>query len=99
MKAREVTLAVNNAPVELNDFVTGYIARVVEAILASLKRTGAIKQAAVSLTKNQVSIVLNDKGVPLNPFVTQMVHNTITGMVSSLKGVNAVDTIRITVGA
>jgi predicted regulator of amino acid metabolism with ACT domain len=98
MKFREVTLAVNDAPIELNEFVTGYIARVVEAILASLKRTGVIKQAAVSLAKDQVSIVLNDKRVPLNPFVTHIVHNTIAGMVSALKGVNAVDTIQITVG-
>jgi len=99
MKSRDVTLAVNDESVELNDFVKGYIDRVVEAILASLKRTGAIKQAAVSLTKDQVSIVLNDRGVPLNPFVTRIIHNTIAGMVSSLKGVNAVDTIRITMGA
>jgi hypothetical protein len=99
MKSRDVTLAVNDAPIELNDFVKGYIDRVVEAILASLKHTGEIQQVAITLEKDHVSIILNDKGVPLSPFVTQIIYNTIAGIVSPLKGVNAVDTIRITMSA
>lgn len=97
MASREVVLSINNAPIDLNDFIEGYIDHVVGGIIASLKGTGEIKSIDLAVQGDQVSIVLNDKAVPLNPFATQIIHSTIAGMVSSLKGASAIESIKVSI--
>jgi hypothetical protein len=97
MKSKQVTLAVNDAPIALNNFVKGYIDRVVSGIIASLKGTGAIQGVKLSIAGDQVSLVLNKEAVPLSPFVTQIIHNTIVGIITSLKKVSTVERIEITI--
>ena len=87
MASREVRLFVNDAPIELDQFVRGYIDHVEEGILASLKDTGEIRDVDLSIEGARVSIVLNGAIVPLNPFATRIIRATIAGMVSALKGV------------
>jgi hypothetical protein len=95
MASREVVLSVNDASIELNDFVEEYIDHVIDGIIASLRGAGVIKSIDLTVQGDRVSIVLNDKVVPLNPFVTRIIHSTIAGVVSSLKGVSAVERIQV----
>jgi hypothetical protein len=87
MASSEVRLTVNDAPIELDPFVRGYIDHVVEGILASLKGIGEIRDVDLSIEGDHVSIVLNGAAIPLNPFVTKIIRSTMMGVASSLKGV------------
>jgi hypothetical protein len=86
--SRKVNLKVNGDPIELDDFVEGYVYHVTSGILASLKGTGGIKNLVLDVDDDgQVNIILNGTDVPLGYFPVQIIHNTLAGMVSNLKGV------------
>lgn len=95
MASREIRLTINDAPVELDHFVQGYIDHVVGGILASLKGTGKIKDVDLAIEGDHVSIVLNNAAVPLNPFATRIIRATLVGMVSSLKGLGTIERMRV----
>jgi len=97
MPSPEVHLTVNDAPIELDRFVRGYIDHLVGGILSSLKGTGEIAGVDLSIAGDQVSIVLNDAAVPLNPFATRIIRNTMVGVVSSLKGVRAIERMQVSI--
>jgi len=97
MASREIRLTINDAPVELDHFVQGYIDHVVSGILASLKGTGEITSVDLSIEGDQVSIVLNNAAVPLNPFATRIIRATVVGMVSSLRGARTIERMRVSI--
>jgi len=97
MGARQITLSVNDLPIELDYFVQGFIDHVVGGILAGLKDTGEIEKLDVSIEGGRVTINLNNAMVPINPFVNKIIRNTIIGIVSSLKGVSGVRKINISI--
>jgi hypothetical protein len=85
---REISLAVNNAPISLDYFVTGYIDHVVGGIVASLKGTSEIKNLELSIDNDGIVVLnLNGAEVPLNFFASEIVKNTFEGIVKPLKGV------------
>ena len=96
--AGQVSLLVNNAPIELDDFTQSFIEHVISGILGGLKGTGEIKALDLSIDEGrQVSIDLNNALVPLNPFINEITKNIIMGMVSSLKGVSEINRLNITI--
>jgi hypothetical protein len=96
--ARQVSLSVNDVPINLNYFVQGYIEHVVGGILASLNDTGEIESLELSIdNEGQVKIDLNHADVSLKDFPNEIIRRTILGMVSTLKGVGEVDRLEITV--
>jgi hypothetical protein len=97
MVSRQVSLSVNDAPIELNDFVQKYINHVVGAILTSLRGTAEIESIELTIDGDRISIVRNTDAVPLNPFATRIIRNTILGMVSSLKGVSMIDKVQLVI--
>ena len=97
MASRQVSLSVNDVPVELDYFVQEFIDHVVGGILVGLKGTGEIKTVALSIKGHDVEINLNNAVVPINPFVNEIVGNTIKGMVSPLKGVGEINTLNINI--
>ncbi|OHB60584.1 MAG: hypothetical protein A2167_07930 [Planctomycetes bacterium RBG_13_46_10] len=97
MESRQVSLLANDAPIELNNFVEGYIDHVVSGILASLRGTGEIKSIDLTVEGDQVSIILNNAAVPINPFTTRIIRSTIVGMVSSLKEVRTIERIKVSI--
>lgn len=97
MVTRQVRLTINDAPIELDHFVRGYIEHVVGGILSSLKGTEEIAGVDLSIAGDQVSIVLNDAAVPLNPFATRIIRNTMMGVVSSLRGVRAIERMQVSI--
>jgi len=96
--ASQVSLSVNNAPIELEYFVHGFIDNVVGAMLATLRDTGEIESLVLSIDEGgQVAIDLNNALVPVNPFANEIIKNTIMGMVSPLKGVSEINRLNITI--
>ena len=97
--ARKVTLSVNNVPINLDYFVSGYIDSVVGGIIASLSDTGEIDNLKLAIdNEGHVSINLNNSDIPLKFFPIDIIKSTVLGMVAPLKGVeSAVDTLQITI--
>jgi len=97
--ARNVTLSVNNVPIDLDYFVSEYIDSVVGGIVASLRDTGEIDSLELAIdSEGQVSISLNNTDVSLKDFPIDIIRSTILGMVAPLKGVgSAIDMLEITV--
>jgi hypothetical protein len=93
MASKQVSLYVNDAPIEMDFFVQGYMDRVSSGILSALKGTCRIKNLDLSVEGDTVTINLNGSVVPTNAFVNKITRSTISGMVSALKGVS--DTRRI----
>ena len=97
MASRQVNLSVNDAPIELDYFIQGFIDHTVGGMLAALEDTGEIKSLALSIDGDKVTINLNNALVPTNLFVNKIIRNTIAGMVSSLKGVNEINKVNISI--
>jgi hypothetical protein len=95
MAFRQVSLSVNDAPIELNNFVQKYIGHVVSAILTSLRGTAEIQGIELTMEGDRVSILLNNETVSLNPFATRIIRSTILGMVSALKGVSMIEKMQV----
>jgi len=94
---RQVSLLLNDQPVELDYFVQGFIDHTIGGMLATLKGTGEIKDLDISLEGDEITINLNSAVVPTNPFVSKIITNTIMGMVSSLKGAGEIRSVKITI--
>jgi hypothetical protein len=90
-------LEVNNAAVELNEFVEEFLARTVIGAVSCLKGAEDIHDLELHLEQGDVKIVVNGTELPLTPFPNDIIANTITGLVSSLKGIGKIDTLRVKV--
>jgi hypothetical protein len=97
LTAGQTSLSVNDTTIALDNFVQGYIDRVVSGILASLKGTGEIKSVDLTIEGDQVSILLNNAAVPLNPFATRIIYNTLVGMISPLHGVHTIERMQLNI--
>ena len=97
MQTRQIELSVNDAPIEVDYFVQGYIDHVMAGIVASLKGTGEIRRLQVSMENDNVAMRLNGRSVPINPFVNKIIRNTVVGMVSALKGVGEISKLNISI--
>ncbi len=85
---RNIDLSVNNTPVDLDYFVSGYLDHVTGGIVASLHDTGEIKQLKLTIDeKGDVRITLNGADILLSYFPVEIIRSTIMGMVAPLKGV------------
>jgi hypothetical protein len=84
---RKTELSVNNTPVNLDYFVSGYLDHVTGGIVASLHDTGEIKRLKLTVDEKDVRINLNGADIPLNYFTVEIIRSTVLGMVAPLKGV------------
>ena len=97
MATRQVSLSVNDVPIEIDYFVQEFIDHTIGGILEALEGTGEIKTMALSINGDKVTINLNNALVPINPFVTKIIRSTVAGMVSSLKGVSEINRLNISI--
>ena len=97
MASRQVSLSVNDVPIELDYFVQGFIDHTISGMISALEGVGEVKTLDISIEADKVTINLNNTSVSINPFVTKIIRNTIIGMVSSLKGVSEVNKISISI--
>ena len=98
--SRTVSLSVNNMPIDLDEFVAGYLEQVTAGIVASLKGTDEVNTLKLTVdNEGQVSIILNGSEVSLKYFPVEIIRSTIMGMIAPLKGVSGkVDNLEITIG-
>ena len=94
---KQVSLLVNDQPIEIDYFVQSFIDHTVGGMLAALKDTGEIESVSISSEGDKVTINLNNAVVPMNPFVSKIVRNTIVGIVSSLKGVSEANKVNLNI--
>ena len=93
---RRIELSVNDVPIDLDYFVSGYIDHVMGGIIASLHDTGEINDLTLNIdTGGQVSISLNGADVPLTYFPVEIIRSTMMGMVAPLKGVSGASVNRL----
>ncbi len=94
---RQVSLSVNDMPINLDYFAENYIDHTVGGIIASLKDTGEISNLELRIdNEGQVTLNLNGDEVPLKYFPVEIIKSTIEGMVSPLRGVkSAVNTLEL----
>ncbi len=97
MTSRQVSLSVNDMPIELDYFVQGFIDHTVGGVVAALKGTGEIKSLDLSIEGDEVTVNLNGALVPTNLFANKIIRNTIAGIVSSLRGVSDIDKVNISI--
>ena len=95
--AGQVSLSVNDTPIELDYFVQEFINHTMGGMMPALKDTGEIKSLDVVVQGDEVRLDLNGTEVTVNLFVTKIIKSTVTGMVSSLKGVSEINKISISI--
>ena len=84
----KLSLIVNDASINTDHFVEGFIDHTVSGMIEALKGTGEIKDLNLAIDGDNITINLNGAVVPLTAFANKIIKNTIIGMVSTLKGVN-----------
>ena len=95
--AGQVSLSVNDIPIELDSFVQEFIDHTMGGMMLALKGAGEIKNLDVVIQGDEVIVDLNGDEVPVNPFVAKIIRSTVAGMVSSLKGVSEINQINISI--
>ena len=95
---KQVSLLVNDVPINVDYFVSGFIDHTVDGMLRALRGIGEIGELDLAIEQDsQVTIKLNNAQVPTNPFVSKIMRNTILGMLSSLREVSEISTVRIVI--
>ena len=94
---RQVSLLVNEAPIELDYFVQGFIDHTTGGMIAALEGTGEMKTLELSIDGDKVAVSLNSAEVPVNPFVSKIIRSTVVAMVSTLKGVGEIDRVKLNI--
>jgi hypothetical protein len=84
----KLSLIINDALIDTDYFVEGFIDHTVSGMIQALKGTGEMKDLNVAIEGDNVTIILNGATVPLSVFANKIIRSTIIGMVSTLKGVN-----------
>jgi len=95
MMTVEISLTVNDTPIQEDYFVQSFIDHTVSGMIEALEGTGEIKDLNLSIDGDKVTINLNGVAVPINDFVSKIIRSTIIGMVSVLKGVGDVKKLTI----
>lgn len=92
---RQVSLSVNDNPVEMDYFVQSFIDHTVYGMVSSLEGVDGVNEIEIKIKGNDAAITINNSPVALNAFVSSIINSTVRGMVSSLKGVEKAEKIRI----
>jgi hypothetical protein len=93
----ESTLWVNNDPVELNDFVEKFLAKIVIGAASSLRGVADVQNLELNMERGDINVIVNGKEISLTSFPNDIIASTLIGLVSSLKGVDKVEVLKINV--
>ena len=93
---KQTSLSVNDVPIQLDEFVEGYVYHVTAGIIASLRDTGEIENLELTMdNEGQITIILNNSEISLKYFPIEIIRSTILGMIAPLKGVGEVDRLEL----
>ncbi len=85
----QISLKVNNQPVELSGFPRDFLSRTLAGAASSLKGVDDIRSLELTMKFGKVKLAINGSPVSLKPFPTLILARTLIGMTSTLKGVEA----------
>lgn len=85
---RQMSLTVNDNPIQLDYFVSAFIDHTAAGMIESLENTEAIRSLDLTIDADIVTVVLNNKPLEINKFVMKIMKSTVSGMVAPLKGVS-----------
>lgn len=86
---RQVSLTVNDVPIQLDYFVEEYVYHVTGGIVGSLRGTGEIRDLEMTVDSDgRVRISLNGEDVSLKEFPVLLIKSTLDGMMAPLRGVD-----------
>jgi hypothetical protein len=92
-----LSLIINDAPIQTHPFVEKFIEHTVSGMIEALKGTGKIKDLNLNVEGDQVTLNLNGVPIPINTMTSKMIRSTIFGMVSTIKGMEDINTLSIIV--
>ncbi|MFW6147020.1 MAG: hypothetical protein ACOC6B_01345 [Thermodesulfobacteriota bacterium] len=92
---RQISLSVDDSPIEMDYFVQSFIDHTVFGMVSSLEGVHDISEIDAQINGNDAAVSINNRPVPLNDFAAAILSSTVRGMVSSLKGVGKAERIRI----
>jgi hypothetical protein len=90
-----VSLVVNDVPVQTEHFVAGFLDHTVCGMIESLEGAGKVKNLILSIENDRVMINLNGVELVTNYFAGKIIKSTAVGMISNLKGVHDIGKIYI----
>jgi hypothetical protein len=96
---KQITLMVNELPINLDYFVQGFIDHTSTGMVMGLEGTpkakDQIENLDILIDGEKVNVNLNSNPVPTNAFASKIIKSTILGMIAPLKGVGNPDRIEI----
>jgi hypothetical protein len=95
--AVNLILKVNDAPINTDHFVAGFIEHTITAMVASLEGAGKADNMSLSIDGEIVTIELNGIHLQTNVFAGRMIKSTIMGMLVPLKGVKDIKKVSIVI--
>ena len=95
--ANQVSLNVNQQPIDMIPFVEDYVAQVADGIVQSLRGAAPTDKLELLVTESAVTVRQNGSELEVNEFVSKIIKSTVLGMVSPLKGVSDPQEVRINV--
>jgi hypothetical protein len=93
----KTSVQVNRSPLELNEFVEGFIAEVAIAMVKTLKGVDYIRKVEYHQEKDDVAVVVNGEDIQLTPFPIGIINSTLLGMMAPLKGTDNMERLDIVV--
>ena len=93
----KVKLLVNETPIQLEEFVSGFIEHTVSGMVASLKGTPEAGHISLDIQADEVTLYLTGSVVAITDFVKRIFRSTVFGIVAPLKGVGAMDRVIINI--
>jgi hypothetical protein len=94
---RNISLNVDDCPIEMDYFVQGFVDHTVYGMISSLGETGEINLIEIILDGDSIVISVNSYLLPLNDFAASIITSTLRGIVSALKGVESMKKIHVVV--
>ena len=93
----KASVQINQSPLELNEFVEGFIAEVAIAMVKSLKGVDYIKKVEYHHEKDDVEVAVNGEDIELTQFPIEIINSTLLGIMAPLKGTDNIERLDIVV--
>jgi hypothetical protein len=95
--AVNLILKVNDAPINTDHFVAGFVDHTVSGMVASLEGAGKADNLTLTIDGDSVQIKLKEVDLPINDFAGRLIKSTIMGMLAPLKGVKDIKKVSIVI--
>jgi hypothetical protein len=92
-----ISLLINENPIDPHPFVEEFIKQTISGMLAALKGMGMINDLELTVEGDSVKINLNGALVKLNAMTSKMIKTTIIALVSTVNDVDEIKKLSIAI--